>query len=67
MRIRSALAVIALTAAVTATGAATAAADDEGPEYRDHVACSPYFYEIEAETAEIEGGGALCRNDVFDV
>ncbi|MFE6408298.1 hypothetical protein ACFVOR_15350 [Streptomyces sp. NPDC057837] len=70
MRIRSALAVAALTVAVTATGAATAAAnDDDGRDYRDghHVACSPYFYEIEAETAEIEGGGALCRNDVFDV
>ncbi|MFB8243711.1 hypothetical protein ACFY3O_07345 [Streptomyces sp. NPDC001046] len=67
MRIRSALAVIALTAAVTATGAATAAANDEGPDHRDHVACSPYFGELEAETAEIEWGGAVCHNGPFDI
>ena len=54
IRIRSALAVVALTAALSATGAAAASADD-GQEYRNdhHVACSPYFGELEAETAEI--------------
>lgn len=55
IRIRSALAVVALTAALSATGAAAASAHDDA-EYRDdhHVACSPYFGELEAETAEIE-------------
>ncbi|MBB6419217.1 hypothetical protein [Streptomyces sp. AK010] len=68
MRIRSALAVVAPTAALTATGAAAASADDDG-EYRDdhHVACSPYFGELEAETAEIEWGGAVWRNGPFDI
>ncbi|MEU0174547.1 hypothetical protein ABZ178_14495 [Streptomyces massasporeus] len=44
---RSALAVVALTAALSATGAAAASAND-GAEYRDdhHVACSPYFFDI---------------------
>jgi hypothetical protein len=67
MRIRSALAVIALTAAVTATGAATAAADDNGSKDRDHVACSPYFGELETVTSEIEWGGAVCHNGPFDI
>ncbi|CAL9430652.1 MULTISPECIES: hypothetical protein [Streptomyces] len=69
MRIRSALAVAALTVAVTATGAATAAANDDGRDYRDghHVACSPYFGELEAETAEMEWGGAVCHNGPFDI
>ncbi|MFI8892639.1 hypothetical protein [Streptomyces paradoxus] len=67
MRIRSALAVVALTAALSATGAAAASANDA--EYRDdhHVACSPYFGELEAETAEIEWGGAVCHNGPFDI
>ncbi|MCF0079160.1 hypothetical protein [Streptomyces lomondensis] len=70
VRIRSALAVAALTVAVTATGAATAAAgDDDGRDHRDgrHVACSPYFGELEAETAEREWGGAVCHNGPFDI
>ncbi|MEV5353205.1 hypothetical protein AB0N88_01920 [Streptomyces sp. NPDC093516] len=71
MRIRSALAVAALTVAVTATGAATAAAGDDDRDHRDgrghHVACSPYFGELEAETAEIEWGGAVCHNGPFDI
>ncbi|MCX3288434.1 MULTISPECIES: hypothetical protein [Streptomyces] len=68
MRIRSALAVVALTAALSATGAAAASANDDA-EYRDdhHVACSPYFGELEAETAEIEWGGAVCHNGPFDI
>ncbi|MFD5341019.1 hypothetical protein [Streptomyces hawaiiensis] len=62
IRIRSALAVVALTAALSATGAATASANDDGPGYRNdhHVACSPY-------SAEIEWGGADCRNGPFDI
>ncbi|WP_329329142.1 hypothetical protein [Streptomyces luteogriseus] len=70
IRIRSALAVVALTAALSATGAAAASADDDdGQEYRNdhHVACSPYFGELEAETAEIEWGGAVCHNGPFDI
>ncbi|MFE1247468.1 hypothetical protein [Streptomyces sp. NPDC058735] len=69
MRIRSALAVAALAVAVTATGAATAAAGDDGQDHRydHHVACSPYFGELEAETAEIEWGGAVCHNGPFDI
>ncbi|MFF5313984.1 hypothetical protein [Streptomyces massasporeus] len=68
MRIRSALAVAALTAALSATGVAAASANDDG-EYRydHHVACSPYFGELEAETAEIEWGGAVCHNGPFDI
>ncbi|WP_031105397.1 hypothetical protein [Streptomyces sp. NRRL S-146] len=68
MRIRSALAVLALTAALSATGAAAASANDD-TEYRDdhRVACSPYFGELEAETAEIEWGGAVCHNGPFDI
>ncbi|MDQ0712962.1 hypothetical protein QFZ55_002414 [Streptomyces luteogriseus] len=40
-----------------------------GQEYRNdhHVACSPYFGELEAETAEIEWGGAVCHNGPFDI
>jgi hypothetical protein len=69
MRIRSALAVVALTAALSATGAAAASADDDGKEYRNdhHVACSPYFGELEAESVEIEWGGAVCHNGPFDI
>ncbi|MFE7898490.1 hypothetical protein ACFU3E_13425 [Streptomyces sp. NPDC057424] len=69
MRIRSALAVVALTAALSATGAAAASANDDGPghRYNHHVACSPYFGELEAETAEIEWGGAVCHNGPFDI
>ncbi|MEU6914766.1 hypothetical protein ACFY78_07345 [Streptomyces olindensis] len=70
MRIRSALAVAALTVSVTAVGAATAAAgDDDGQGHRKdhHVACSPYFGELEAETAEMEWGGAVCHNGPFDI
>ncbi|MEU2909069.1 hypothetical protein ACWCQ0_06795 [Streptomyces massasporeus] len=68
MRIRSALAVVALTAALSATGAAAASANGDA-DYRDdhHVACSPYFGELEAETAEIEWGGAVCHNGPFDI
>ncbi|MFE6284222.1 hypothetical protein [Streptomyces sp. NPDC057877] len=63
MRIRSVLAAAALTAALTATGAATASAgDDEGQRYpfNSGHACSPYHGEIEMETAEVEWGGARC-------
>ncbi|MEU0244967.1 hypothetical protein ABZ192_11665 [Streptomyces sp. NPDC006235] len=70
MRIRSALAAVALTAALSAAGAATAHADDDGQRHRhgyDHIPCSPYFGEIEAETAELEWGGAVCHKGVFDV
>ncbi|MET9388982.1 hypothetical protein ABZY20_01000 [Streptomyces sp. NPDC006624] len=70
MRIRSALAVAALTVAVSAAGAATAAAgedDDRDHRHGHHVACSPYFGELEAETAEIEWGGAVCHNGPFDI
>jgi hypothetical protein len=70
VRVRSALAAVVLTAAVTAAGAATAHAGDDGPGHhngKDHVPCSPYFGELEAETAEIEGGGAVCHRGVFDL
>ncbi|MER7896601.1 hypothetical protein ABTX62_10860 [Streptomyces sp. NPDC096046] len=65
---RSARAVVALTAALSAAGAATASAGD-GQGYRDdhHVVCSPYFGELEAETAGIEWGGAVCHNGPFDI
>jgi hypothetical protein len=79
MRMRSALAVAALTAALSATGAAAASADDYGSEYRDdhHVACSPYFGELVPRgvvhagdgwvAAEIEWGGAVSHNGPFDI
>jgi hypothetical protein len=70
VRIRSALAAVALTAAITAAGAATAHADDDGPGHRydnDHIPCSPYFGEIDTDTADLEWGGAVCHKGVFDV
>ncbi len=68
MRIRSALAVAALTVSVTAVGVATAAAGDgQGHRKDHHVACSPYFGQLEAETAETEWGGAVCHNGPFDI
>jgi hypothetical protein len=45
-------------------------AGDDGPGHRydnDHIPCSPYLGEIEAETAELEWGGAVCHKGVFDV
>ncbi|MER7401057.1 hypothetical protein ABT373_00915 [Streptomyces sp. NPDC000070] len=71
MRIRSALAAVALTAAITAAGAATAHAhaDDDGPGHRydyDHIPCSPYAGELGAETAGMEYRGAVCHKDIFD-
>ncbi|MDG9713393.1 hypothetical protein [Streptomyces sp. DH10] len=70
MRIRSVLAAVVLTAAVTAAGAATAHAGDDGPGHHNgkhHIPCSPYFGELEAETAGIEWGGAVCYRGVFDL
>ncbi|MFI1563230.1 hypothetical protein ACH4ZX_09200 [Streptomyces sp. NPDC020490] len=64
MRIRSALAAVALGAALTAAGAAGAAAGEEPQHDRGgdhHAVCSPYFGVVHAETAGILYGGADCR------
>ncbi|MFJ9668505.1 hypothetical protein ACIRPP_28475 [Streptomyces sp. NPDC101219] len=61
MRIRSALAVAVLAAALTTGGVATAQASDHHGSGDDHATCSPYFGEIETDTAEIEWGGANCH------
>ncbi|MBQ1087965.1 hypothetical protein [Streptomyces sp. B93] len=66
MRIRSVLAAAALTVAVTAGGAASAfAGDDRGHHFpfNGGHSCSPYFGEIEMETAEVRWGGARCDGD----
>ncbi|CAL9552230.1 hypothetical protein [Streptomyces sp. NPDC029526] len=60
MRIRSALAVAVLAAALTTGGVATANASDHRSG-DDHATCSPYFGEIETDTAELEWGGANCH------
>ncbi|MGX1269610.1 hypothetical protein [Streptomyces phaeoluteigriseus] len=61
MRIRSALAVAVLGVALTAAGAANAAASDHF-EDTDHAVCSPYFGGIETVTSELVWGGADCRS-----
>ncbi|MGW8060948.1 hypothetical protein ACVV2G_01410 [Streptomyces ziwulingensis] len=55
MRIRSALATVLLTAAMTATGAATATAFDGHLHGDEDATCSPYF------------GSINCRSDDYDI
>ncbi|MEU1874718.1 hypothetical protein RKD37_006342 [Streptomyces ambofaciens] len=68
MRIRSALATVLLTAAMTAGGAATATAFD-GPLHGDKDAtCSPYFGAITTDsTGDLYYGGINCRSDDYDI
>ncbi|ANJ07217.1 MULTISPECIES: hypothetical protein [Streptomyces] len=68
MRIRSALATVLLTAAMTAGGAATATAFD-GPLHGDSDAtCSPYFGAIDTDsTGDLVFGGINCRSDDYDI
>ncbi|WP_432082435.1 hypothetical protein [Streptomyces sp. WAC 04229] len=83
MRIRSALATVLLTAAMTAGGAATATADGfdghargdkhatayDGPLHGDDDAtCSPYFGAITTDsTGDLYFGGINCRSDDYDI
>ncbi|KUN39092.1 hypothetical protein ACIP3D_06680 [Streptomyces longwoodensis] len=66
MRIRSALAAVVLTAALTAVSAATASAADH--EQRggsdEHTTCSTYLYFIDTVTADLGGAGTNC-GDLF--
>ncbi|MCF2435752.1 hypothetical protein LV779_19425 [Streptomyces thinghirensis] len=69
MRIRSALATVLLTAAMTAGGAATATAYN-GPLHGDEDAtCSPYFGNISADIvgSDVTYGGINCRSDDYDI
>ncbi|MEJ1196393.1 MULTISPECIES: hypothetical protein [unclassified Streptomyces] len=69
MRIRSALATVLLTAAMTAGGAATATAFD-GPLHGDEDAtCSPYFGNISTDIvgSDVTYGGINCRSDDYDI
>ncbi|KYK10585.1 MULTISPECIES: hypothetical protein [Streptomyces] len=69
MRIRSALATVLLTAAMTAGGAATAAAFDGPPLHGDEDAtCSPYLGAITTDsTGDLYFGGINCRSDDYDI
>ncbi|CAL9273706.1 hypothetical protein ACFC5H_21825 [Streptomyces rochei] len=69
MRIRSALATVLLTAAMTAGGAATATAFDGPPLHGDEDAtCSPYFGAITTDsTGDLYFGGINCRSDDYDI
>ncbi|TDT36218.1 hypothetical protein EV562_10842 [Streptomyces sp. BK208] len=68
MRIRSALATVLLTVAMTAGGAAAATAFD-GPMHGDEDAtCSPYFGAITTDsTGDLYFGGINCRSDDYDI
>ncbi|MFJ8145481.1 hypothetical protein ACIQ8D_12150 [Streptomyces sp. NPDC096094] len=72
MRIRSALATVLLTAAMTAGGAATATAFDgfDGPLHGDEDAtCSPYFGNVSTDIvgSDVYFGGINCRSDDYDI